>query len=320
LTVRAGAVRILRIGSRGSRLALWQANTVKDRLEAAGAPSEIVVIRTTGDRSQTAPVAGSDSKRQFVKEIEDALLDRQVDVAVHSAKDMTVVLPEGLAIAACLSREDPLDALVLPQGSGTIGWEAALDSLRRRSASPIIGTGSIRRSAQLRPCLVGATFSPIRGNVDTRLGKLDAGGFDALVLACAGLRRLGFHDRISAAIPLDQCVPAPGQGIVATEVRTDDGEARSALERIHDEGAGQALAAEWALVMALGGGCQVPLGALAVRHKDELELHAVVSSADGSRSIRRSMRGIGHDATHIGRQLAAELSSLGALALLGGEE
>jgi hydroxymethylbilane synthase len=317
LTLRSDAVRVLRIGTRGSRLALWQANTVKDRLEAAGAPSKIVVIRTTGDRSQAGPIAGSDSKRQFVKEIEDALLDRQVDVAVHSAKDMTVVLPEGLSIAACLPREDPLDALVLPHGSGTIGWEATLDWLRRRSDSPVVGTGSIRRSAQLRPHLVGATFSPIRGNVDTRLGKLDAGGFDALVLACAGLRRLGFHDRISAAIPLDQCVPAPGQGIVATEVRADDDEARSALERIHDEGAGYALAAEWALVTALGGGCNVPLGALAVHHQDALELHAVVSSADGSQSIRRSMRGPGKEAPQIGRQLAAELSSLGALALLG---
>ena len=154
-------------------------------------------------------------------------------------------------------------------------------------------------------------FTPIRGNVDTRLGKLDAGGFDALVLACAGLRRLGFDDRISAAIPLEHSVPAPGQGIVAIEVRDDDERARGAVERIHDDAAGQALAAEWAVVAALGGGCQLPLGAVA-RHdpdRDELELTAVVASRDGSRMLRRSARGPAVDASGLGTRGTATATS-----------
>jgi hydroxymethylbilane synthase len=305
--------RTLKIGTRGSRLALWQANTVAALLHSKGFRSEIVAIRTTGDRSQTAPVPGADTKRQFVKEIEDALLDGTVDVAVHSAKDMTVVLPTGLAIAACLPREDPLDAIVLPAGQTARGWTDVVNSLK---PGIVIGTGSVRRTAQLASRLQGARFEPIRGNVDTRLGKLDDGQFGALVLACAGLRRLGFAGRISAPIPIEQCVPAPGQGIVATEIRAADDEARGMLAGIHDEAAGAALRAERAVVAAIGGGCDLPLGAIALRHGGELELHAVAASADGARVVRRSLRGPIEQADDLGRRLADDLSARGARELL----
>lgn len=309
---------VLRIATRGSRLALWQAHAVADRLRAVGAASEIVVITTTGDRSQHGPVAGrDDSKRQFVKELEDALLRGDADLAVHSAKDLPVLLPDGLSVAACLPREDPRDGMVLRdlafrERAGLTVAEA-LGSLRRGA---MIGTGSVRRAAQLTPLIPSATFAPIRGNVDTRLAKLDAGGFDALVLACAGLRRLGFADRISAPIPVDQCVPAPGQGIVAIEIRQDDKAARGAVGPLRDESAGRALAAERALVAALGGGCQLPLGAFACEQDGKLVMDAIVTSLDGTRSARRSMVGGTSEPDELGRRLAAALEAEGAGELL----
>ena len=309
---------VLRIATRGSRLALWQAHAVADRLRAVGVGSELVVITTTGDRSQHGPVAGGDdSKRQFVKELEDALLRGDADLAVHSAKDLPVLLPDGLSVAACLPREDPRDGIVLRgltfrERAGLTVTEA-LASLRPGAT---IGTGSVRRAAQLAPLIPAATFAPIRGNVDTRLGKLDSGGFDALVLACAGLRRLGFGDRISVPIPVDQCVPAPGQGIVAIEIRHDDEAARGTLRPIHDESAGRALAAERAVVAALGGGCQLPLGAFACEQDGKLVMEAIVTSLDGTRSTRRSMSGRTSDPDELGHRLAAALDAEGAGELL----
>jgi hydroxymethylbilane synthase len=309
--------RLLRIGTRGSRLALWQATTVSDLLDRAGTPCEIVVIKTTGDRSQVAPVAGDDSKRQFVKEIEDALASGHVDIAVHSAKDMTVDLPAGLAIAACLPREDPRDCVVLPGRDGTMAWSEVVARLTNFGRTAIIGTGSVRRSAQLAPLLRGAAFIAIRGNVDTRLNRLDAGNYDALVLACAGLRRLGFGDRISAAIPLELCVPSPGQGIVAVEARADDEYVRASLASIHDARAGAALAAERAVVAALDGGCKLPLGAIATHAGAELEMQGIVTSADGQRSIRHTVRGSAAQPEDVGARLAAALVRDGARELLG---
>jgi hydroxymethylbilane synthase len=308
----------LRIGTRGSRLALWQAHAVADRLRAAGTASEIVVIRTTGDRSQTGPVSGDDSKRQFVKEIEDALLRGDVDLAVHSAKDLPADLPDGLTLSACLPREDPRDAIVLPTGTSVTDWPSLVTLLASTGgeAGPQIGTGSVRRIAQLRPLLPGATFAPLRGNVDTRLNKLDAGGFDALVLACAGLQRLGFADRISFAIPVEQCVPAPGQGIVATETRTADDRSLAIFDAIRDDDALAALEAERALVKVLGGSCQLPLGALAIGKDGELELHAVAASGDGSRAIRRAVRSHGSSPAEVGRRLAEDMLRAGARELL----
>jgi hydroxymethylbilane synthase len=304
---------VLRIGTRGSRLALRQATTVAERLEAHGTRCEIVVIKTTGDRSQTAPVAGADSKRQFVKEIEDALVNGHVDIAVHSAKDMTIDLPAGLSIAACLPREDPRDCLVLRSSRGDVAWTQVVERLTRPAS---IATSSIRRTAQLTRVLPNARFIPIRGNVDTRLHKLDAGGYDALVLAAAGLRRLGFGERVSAAIPFDVCVPAPGQGIIAIEARTDDKLVRGALASIHDARAATALAAERAVVAELGGGCKLPLGAIAVLEEDSLVIHGVVAAADGSRIARESMRGDAAAPEVAGARLAAALARGGARELL----
>ena len=307
------AAGVMKLGTRGSALALWQARTVADLLEATGARVEIVVIKTSGDRLQERPLTETGTKRLFVKEIEDALLSGSVDLAVHSAKDMPAVLPEGLQVGATLPREDPRDALVLPGGSPDGGLD---DVLTRLGRAPSVATSSVRRSAQLRAILPEAAFAPIRGNVDTRIRKLDAGGWDALVLASAGLRRLGFGNRISAALPVDVCVPAPGQGIVAIEIRAGDAETRRALAKIDDEAAGVSLTAERELVAALGGGCQLPLGGVALLDGDALDMHAVVSSPDGTRVIRRRARGAASRPAALGRQLAAELEREGAVEIL----
>jgi hydroxymethylbilane synthase len=236
-----------------------------------------------------------------------------VDIAVHSAKDMPALTPEGLSIAAALPREDPLDALVLPAGKPAADLAAAVAAI---GDTPTIGTSSVRRIAQLATVMPRAQFLPIRGNVDTRLAKLDAGGFDALVLAAAGLRRLGFLARISAAIPAADCLPAPGQGIIAIETREDDHALRRVLAGVNDVRTSQALDAERALVAALGGGCQLPVGALAAHDGDEIEMHAIVTSLDGRRSVRRSARGPAGDAAVVGQLLAAALARAGAAEIL----
>jgi hydroxymethylbilane synthase len=313
----------LRLGTRGSQLARWQANTVAARVAAAGGPPcRIVVIKTSGDQLQDAPLSEVGGKRLFVKEIEDALLRGDIDLAVHSSKDMPAVLPPGLAIAGVLPREDPLDAIVLPLSAE--GGEqrahpvsSALitidDLVARLGQTPSIGTGSVRRVAQLTRLLPGARFTPIRGNLDTRLRKLDEGAHDALVLAAAGLRRLGFGDRISLALPALACVPAPGQGIVAIEIRDGDASVRDAVARISDPAAAVALTAERALVEALGGGCQTPVGALASLVDGEtLELVAAVVALDGSRAVRGHARGPRTDAAALGARVGAELIRDGA--------
>jgi hydroxymethylbilane synthase len=303
---------LLRIGTRGSQLALWQARTVAARLESAGVDVELVIIKTSGDRLQSAPISEIGTKRLFVKEIEDALLDDSIDAAVHSAKDMPAALPDGLTIAATLPREDPRDAFVLPlTHQGDIA--TALAGLGRTAN---IGTGSVRRIAQLSAVFPNAAFTPIRGNVDTRLRKLDAGEYDALVLAAAGLRRLGFGDRITAMIPLNQCVPAPGQGVVAVEIREDDEKCRSALRAVHDTAASAALAAERRVVAALGGGCQLPLGALATITGTAMELRAIVCSPDGRRVVRAQAAGPAAEPEALGDRVAEELSREGAVEIL----
>jgi hydroxymethylbilane synthase len=295
-------VKPLRIGTRGSPLALWQANAVAALLAAQGRDTEIVTIRTAGDRIQDRPLSESGGKGLFVKEIEDALLARTIDVAVHSAKDMSVSLPAGLGVAAVLPREDSRDALVLRAGETL-------------AASASIGTGSVRRSAQLAGRMPSARFLPIRGNVDTRVRKLDAGEYDALVLAVAGLKRLGFAARITEAIPHDDCIPAPGQGIIAIETRVEDAD-DDVWRAIDDAATAAAFEAERAVVEALGGGCQLPLGAVAVHDGSDLAIQAIVITPDGSQRIRRAARG---DASHpaaLGRRLADELARAGATAIL----
>lgn len=310
----------LRIGTRGSQLALWQANTVAARIAAAGGPPcRIVVIKTSGDRLQDAPLSDVGGKRLFVKEIEDALLKGAIDLAVHSSKDMPADLPDGLVIGGVLPREDPLDAVILPtngheEGPTTVG--TIEDLLTRIGQAPSIGTGSVRRVAQLSRLFTGARFAPIRGNLDTRLRKLDAGEHDALVLAAAGLRRLGFSARISLALPLSACVPAPGQGIVAVEIRDGDDAVRSVVGTIDDPLSRAALDAERALVETLGGGCQTPIGALAVTDGDALDLTAIVVALDGSRAVRASARGTIRDAATIGIRAGAQLLADGAAEIL----
>jgi hydroxymethylbilane synthase len=305
--------RELRLGTRGSRLALWQANAVAARIVETGGPAcRPVIIKTSGDQLQDAPLSRVGGKRLFVKEIEDALLDGAIDLAVHSSKDMPAVPVEGLDIAGVLPREDPLDAVVLPARRA-----ATVDSLATLVAmvgqTPTLATGSVRRVAQLKRLFPGARFAPVRGNLDTRLRKLDDGQHDALVLATAGLRRLGFASRISFALPVEGCVPAPGQGIVAVEIRRDDTETRRAVAPIDDPAAAAALAAERALVAALGGGCQTPVGALATPvDGDALEIVAAVIALDGSRIVRATARGPRDDAAAVGLRAAEQLLADGA--------
>jgi hydroxymethylbilane synthase len=301
----------LRLGTRGSQLALLQAHTVAARLqETSGRSCRIVVIRTSGDRLQEAPLSEVGGKRLFVKEIEDALLRDEIDLAVHSSKDMPVILPDGLTVGAVLPREDPLDAIVLPVNTDSMSFNDVIAAL---GESPSIGTSSVRRIAQLTRLFPRARFMPIRGNLDTRLRRLDSGDFDAIVLATAGLRRLGMASRISARVPSSVCVPAPGQGIVAIEIRKNDTRMSAALRLVDDRESHAALDAERAVVEALGGGCQTPIGALASTISvDELELVAVVVSLDG----RRGISGMGHgkpaDAAAIGASVGAQLLADGA--------
>jgi len=303
----------LRIGTRGSQLALWQANTVAALLADAGAPPcRIVVIKTTGDQLQERPLSEVGGKRLFVKEIEDALLRDDIDLAVHSSKDMPAILPEGLSIAGVLPREDPHDAVVLPasvrlKADATSGLVATLGN------TPRIGTGSVRRVAQLLNLFPNAKFENVRGNVDTRLRKLEEGQYDALVLAAAGLRRLGFGDRISFTLPADVCVPAPGQGIVAIETRIDDTKTRDVIASISDADAAAALCAERTLVEALGGGCQTPIGGVAsLVDEATLELVGAVASLDGRRVIRVTARANRANAYDLGLRVGHELIAKGA--------
>ena len=316
-----------RLGTRGSALALWQAHAVAARIAAnGGPPCRIVVIKTTGDQLQEAPLSAVGGKRLFVKEIEDALLRDVVDLAVHSSKDMPAVLPDGLAIAGVLPREDPLDAVVLPRRAADAPLDltplSVEDLVARLGASPSIGTGSVRRIAQLARLFPSARFEPIRGNLDTRLAKLDAGGYDALILAAAGLRRLGFENRISMTLPASACIPAPGQGIVAIEVRNGDRRVRDIVAAVSDPAAAAALDAERALVEAIGGGCQTPVGALATwvettspagpTAAGELELVACVVAPDGSRAVRGHDRAPARDAIRLGARVGGRLLEEGA--------
>jgi hydroxymethylbilane synthase len=336
-------MKALRLGTRGSQLALWQAHAVQAKLKAAGGPPcEIVVIKTSGDRLQDAPLSDVGGKRLFVKEIEDALLRGEIDLAVHSSKDMPVVLPDGLRIGAVLPREDPLDAVVLsvrlkagatydssadvasvPPAYVASGFGRTIstidDLVAALGQTPSIGTGSVRRVAQLTRLLPGARFAPIRGNLDTRLRKLDEGQHDALVLAAAGLKRLGFASRIGMTLPSAACLPAPGQGIVAVEIRAEDEPVRSAVATIDDADAAAALTAERAVVEALGGGCQTPVGALATFGAgDTLEIAGIVVALDGSEAVHGRLGGPRAMAADLGRRLGEQLLADGGAEILAG--
>jgi len=308
----------LRLGTRGSQLALWQAHTVAERIAAAGGPPcRIVIITTSGDRLQEAALSNAGGKRLFVKEIEDALLAGDIDLAVHSSKDMPVVLADGLTVAAVLPREQPLDVIVLPVTAHTRALSTIGDLVTHLGQSPSIGTSSVRRIAQLSRLFSCAHFKPIRGNLDTRLRKLDAGGYDGIVLAAAGLRRLGFASRISYTLPATACVPAPGQGIVAIEIRANDEDTRARVAGIDDAAANAELTAERAVVAALGGGCQTPIGALATVKDDEtIEIAAIVVALDGSRAVRKQAVGPRREAAALGTSVGAQLLADGAAEIL----
>ena len=309
--VRPHQMPTLRLGTRGSQLALFQARAVATLLlERTGTRCDIVVIKTSGDRLSEARLSEIGGKRLFVKEIEDALLLGEIDLAVHSSKDMPAVLPDGLEVGAVLPREDARDAVVLPRGGA---HELSVDGVQRAlGLEPRIGTSSVRRSAQLLSVLPGARFLPIRGNLDTRLRTLDAGDFDAIVLASAGLRRLGYADRISALLPVGACVPAPGQGIIAVEVRSGDETVDAAVSRIDDPEAAMALRAERTVVTRLGGGCQMPIGAHAQIDGDSMTVTGLVVSIDGGRRAHTSVTGAARDAEALGARAAEELLDRGA--------
>lgn len=315
-------MRALRLGTRGSPLARWQTEQVAAALLRAGAPQpELVTITTDGDRlsaarrSEATPLSTAGGKRLFVKAIEDALLASEIDLAVHSAKDLPADLPEGLRIDAVLPREDPRDALAAPVAAAVPAAGAAA-LVAGAGPGARVGTSSVRRAAQLRRMFPDIDVVPVRGNVGTRLRRLDEGRYDLLVLAVAGLVRLGIPQRISSRLEADLCVPAPGQGIVAAECRSDDALARGLLERIRDREAARALDTERALVTALGADCNVPLGALAAGDGDRLSLSCVVASPDGRHLLRRVVRGSPNDAAGLGRRAADLLLAGGAGALL----
>jgi hydroxymethylbilane synthase len=300
------AAATVRLGTRGSALALWQAHTVADRLTASGTRVEIVTIRTAGDRLQQAPLGEIGGKQLFVKEIEDALLRREIDVAVHSAKDMPAVLPDGFAVAATLPREDPRDALVAASGKG-------LDALPSGSR---VGTSSLRRRSQLlarRPDLV---VEELRGNVPTRLKRVAEGRYDAVVVAAAGLRRLGLADRITELIDESVMLPAPGQGVLGIQTRGDDAATIAAVRRLHDEVASAEATAERAFLAGLGGGCLVPVGARGRVTGDRLQLEGVVAHPSGRPLVRRAAEGPLAAAVAIGHALAETALAHGAREIL----
>jgi hydroxymethylbilane synthase len=286
------------IGSRGSALALWQARHVARKLEALGEQTRIEIIKTSGDKIQDVPLAMAGGKGLFTKEIEEALLAGVIDLAVHSMKDLPAELAPGLTIAAIPQREDPRDALV----------GASLDSAAK------IGTSSLRRAAQLRAFRGSLVIETLRGNVDTRLRKLDEGRYDSIVLAAAGLRRLGWQDRIREIIPVEIMCPAGGQGALAIETRGDSGPARELAGKLDHAETRAAVEAERAFLATMGGGCQVPIGAYARLEAGTIHLLAVVAAPDGARIIKGEHRG--PDPAVVGAQLGRRLLDQGAREIL----
>ncbi len=300
------------IGSRGSKLALTQAEWVKARLALLhpGIDIHIEIVKTTGD-VKTDPLSVIGGKGVFTKELEDALLDRRIDIAVHSLKDLPTIVPEALAIGAICEREDPLDALVLQKDS-----DSSCASLEDLPVHSIVGTSSPRRQAQLRYLRPELAIKDLRGNVDTRLRKLDEGQYGAVILASAGLRRLGLESRISTAIPKEQMLPAVGQGAIGIEIRTDDSAAMNVVTKLDHEATRVACTAERALLRALGGGCQLPIAAHAVVRDYKLRLDGLVASHDGKRIVRDHIAGLAEDAETLGGDLANRLLEQGAKELL----
>jgi len=300
------------IGSRGSKLALAQAQWALATLSLAqpALDIQIEVIKTTGD-VKTEPLSIIGGKGVFTKELEEALLDRRIDLAVHSLKDLPTIVPEGLALAAVSEREDPRDALVLPKGS-----PPGCESLADLPSGAVVGTSSPRRLAQAKYLRPDIEIKELRGNVDTRLRKLDEGQYDAIILAAAGLRRLGLGSRITAVIAADQMIPAVGQGAIGIETRDGDTHAIELARLLNHELTQLACTAERALLRALGGGCQLPIAAHAVIHDRDLHLVGLVASRDGSQMVREEVAGQRAEPERLGATLANRLLGGGAMELL----
>jgi hydroxymethylbilane synthase len=293
---------MLVIGSRGSQLALWQANYIKDRLEARGEEARIEIIKTTGDKMLDSPLHKLGGKGLFTKEIEEALLAGEIDLAVHSMKDLPTELPLGLVIAAIPQRADPRDAM--------IGGK-----LRNLKPGAVVGTSSLRRIAQLRRLRPDLDIRNIRGNVDTRIRKVEQGEYDAIVLAAAGLQRLGWGDIIAELFRADIMCPAVAQGALAIETRTD-GKGFDACASLDDPWTRLPVTAERSMLGALGGGCQIPIGAFGTLEGTELFLTGAVFSPDGAHMIRYTATGDCTKPSELGRGVAGVLLERGAQAVL----
>ncbi len=300
-------MKALRIGTRGSKLALWQAEHIRARLlHEAGTESQIVVIKTSGDQFASAAIPDVGGKGIFIKEIEDALLEGRVDVAVHSMKDVPTATPRGLCFAAISKREDPRDCLVSRSGK----------PLAELPAASLVGTSSLRRQSQLLHLRRDLEVVNLRGNVDTRIRKLDAGEVDAIVVAKAGLDRLGLSGRITQVLPPNIMLSAVGQGALAIEAREADARTLEILATFDDADSRAAVTAERALLAELEGGCQVPLGAWARIEEGKMRLDARVLSADGAECVHRHADGSPQEGERLGRALARELLDAGADRLL----
>lgn len=299
-------MRVVRIGTRGSALAHWQAEFVRAGLAAHGVEAELVIIRTSGDRDGQSSLRVIGGKGVFTKELEDALVDARIDLAVHSMKDMPTSVPSGLDIAAICEREDVRDALVSSDA-------LKLDQLRSGAR---IGTSSLRRQAQLRHYRGDLEMVDMRGNVDTRLSKLARGDYDAIVLAKAGLDRLGRSGQITEVLAPEICLPAAGQGAIGIEMRSGEPELAGAVGKLNHAASQLAVEAERAVLASLESGCQVPIGAWCRMESGALRIDACVLSPDGSEAIRESRTGSTDNATALGHSLGAALVERGAGRLL----
>lgn len=310
---------MIRLGTRGSRLALVQAEWVKQRLNAAhtDVAVQIEIIKTTGDRLKSAPLAVIGGQGVFTKELEDALIERRIDLAVHSLKDLPSRTHPLLHIAAITEREDARDALILPLNDNSPQRDSTkISSLHELPEERTIGTSSPRRLTQLKHLRPDVRIAELRGNVDTRLRKLDAGEYDAIILAAAGLRRLGLESRISLSLSADEMLPAVGQAALGLETRADDGETRRIVEQLNHRETFAACTAERALLRHLGGGCQLPIAGFAEARGDTLFLRGMVAAPNGEHLIRDQLRGRIMEAEQLGERLAARLLKRGAEEML----
>ena len=299
-------MKTLRLGTSGSRLAIAQSGQVADALRARGAKIELVIIRTSGDRLADVALADFGGKALFVREIEEALLDGRVDAGVHSLKDMPALLPGGLSLPAYPLREDPRDVLLTRSGGG-------LDELPRGAR---VATSSLRRRALLLARRPDLRIEPIRGNVDTRLRKLDDGLCDALVMACAGLDRLGLKPKHAHPLPVEEFLPAVGQGILGVEARSADREVLEALSSVDHAGTRLVALAERAFLARLGAGCHTPVAGHARLDGEALSIAGIVASPDGATVLAGEVGGSASQAAALGERLADDLLARGARALL----